>query len=326
MITPAEIAVRATGYWSAKALITAVEMGLFDAIQGGATRATLAGEMGTSERGALTLLDAMVTAGLVTERDGLLAVADGAGELLTTAASKSMAAALAYNNHLYNLWGELGSAVRAGQPIVPARAHLGQNAEETRAFVMGMHGRAVLTIAALAGLDLSDARRLLDLGSGPGTVGRYLAGRFAHLHVVLADLPGITVVARGLTAGQPAAGRVEHRELDYRSGSIPDMFDTVLWCGALHQHTPEETRSLLGRIAASGASRLITVDYLIDADDVTGAASEFAALFGLNMSLFSATAHMYRLGEYGALLKEAGWRVAGSTTAAGHYRIVEARR
>jgi SAM-dependent methyltransferase len=328
-VNPASIAARATAYWQSKALVTAVEVGLFDAVSAGANRESLPATLGLAPRGASTLLDAMLTAGLITETAGRLTLAPGADGLLTRTGEDSMAAALAYNGRLYSLWDNLGAAVKSGHPVVPPQAHLGQDPAQTRAFVMGMHARAGLTVAALARLDLSASRHLLDLASGPGTVGRHLATKFPQLSVTLADLPGVTTVARELSANHPARSRVNHVDLDYRTDSLPVAdcaIDTVLWCGALHQHNPDEVRSLLGRLhtLSSPPLRLITVDYLIDENIPTHPSSEFAALFGLNMSLFSSTSHMYRLGEYAELLSQTGWRPLAPVTAAGHYRIIEA--
>ncbi|MHB1157429.1 MAG: methyltransferase [Phycisphaerales bacterium] len=267
----------------------------------------------------------------------LYAIAPAFAELLVPGGAKDMLPALRFNLDLYPLWGRLSEAVKSGKPVVPPGAHLGDDAERTRRFVEGMHSRALaLGPMILAGVDVSDRKRLLDVGAGPGTFGRQLAAAHAGLHVTLLDLPGVIAVAKRLSAGHVAEGRIGYVEADYRGedwgtrGGEPGAaledslcpgledrdsfrgrsrlcgFDAVLYCGALHQESDASAGALMQKLhgVLERGGKLFVVDLMFEDDGVTPA---FAGLFALNMMLFNPRARVFTAGDVERLLRVAGF-------------------
>jgi cyclopropane fatty-acyl-phospholipid synthase-like methyltransferase len=172
-----------------------------------------------------------------------------------------------------------------------------------------MHSRGLALLPKVAqAIDLTQARQVLDVGSGAGTLSRLLAERYTDTRFTLLDLPAITDIARELTAAHPAAGRITHLAGDYFKAPLPGPVDTVIYCGALHQHDPAAARSLLSRLSAAlrPGGKLIVVDLLADP---TRSGPAFSLLFGLNMSLVSPSSHLHSTPEVEAYLRNAGLNV-----------------
>ncbi|MFA7236694.1 MAG: methyltransferase [Phycisphaeraceae bacterium] len=323
----------ASGYWGSAALGAAVQCGLFDALAPGnkhRSAAEIAATKGLDVRLTAALADAMTGLGLLSKTQAGYAIAPAFVELLVPGGARDMLPALRFNLDLYPLWGRLSEAVKSGKPVVPPGAHLGDDAERTKRFVEGMHSRALaLGPMILAGVDVSDRQRLLDVGAGPGTFGRQLAAKHEGLHVTLLDLPGVIAVAKRLSAGHVAEERIDYVEADYRGENwgLPRSedrdqrsrlcegddqrsrlcgFDAVLYCGALHQESDASAGALMQKLhgVLERGGKLFVVDLMFEDDGVKPA---FAGLFALNMMLFNPRARVFAAGEVERLLRDAGF-------------------
>ncbi len=321
----------ATGYWASAALAAAVALGLFDCVdeagEHGASADDIASSLNTGARHTAALLDVLTGLDLLAKVDRRYTLAPAMRPYLSRHGAMCMLDALRFNTDMYPLWGRLADCVREGEPVASAQAHLGEDAARTRRFVMGMHSRALPMADAVAGaIDLGGVTALLDLGAGPGTYGRAIAQRYPALTVTQFDLPPVVSIARELAKGHPAADRIRYVEGDYRADALPGGFDAVLYCGALHQESPQTAARLFDAIAAGleRGGRLIVIDMLLDDD---AARPAFSALFSLNMMLVSPIARVFTARQAEGLLSDAGFDVR-ATQAIEHtpYWIVEAQR
>lgn len=311
----------ATGYWASAALGAAVDLGLFDALADGpASAADVADRLETDPRYTAALLDALVGLDLLDRRvdSDRYAIAGDYRDLLTPGGDRCMLDALRFNLDLQPLWARLDDAVRSGEPLAPAGGHLGRDPAATRRFVMGMHSRALgladLIVPAIDvdgiepdDTDPADQRlRLLDVGAGPGTFSRRFAESHARWAVTQLDLSAVVAVARELTADSPAADRIGFVEADYRRGELSGAYDAVLYCGALHQESPESAAALFNKLhgVLRPGGRLFVIDLMTEPDH---AHPPFAALFGLNMMLISPDARVFSVDQAGDLVQAAGF-------------------
>jgi len=235
------------------------------------------------------------------KNNGVYAVAPAAKKFLSPRGEACMLGALRYNIDLYPIWGNLAETVRCGKPAVPPHAHLGDDPQRTRRFVMGMNSRALgLVPSLLPSLDIADNTTLLDVACGAGTFSRLLCERLPALRVTQFDLPPVLAIARELAQGNP---RIHFSAGDYRNDALPTGFDTVLYCGALHQETPESAAALFRKLRAS-AKRVIIVDLMTDASAMHPV---FARLFSINMMLTNIGGRVFTLDEVEAMLRDAGF-------------------
>lgn len=298
----------ATGYWASAALGAAVRAGLFEALgDGEATADEVAGRAGTAVNQTTALLDALAGLELLRKTGDRYAIAADYRELLLPSGRRCMLDALRLNLDMYPMWGRLGDCVKTGEPAVPGDAHLGGDPARTRRFVMGMHSRALAIEPMItAAVDVAGRARLLDVGSGPGTFSRAIAGANPALRVTLFDLPPVLDVARELTADHPAADRIAFSPGSYREGDLPGGHDAALYCGALHQETPDNAAAVMRRIhdALEPGGRLFVIDLMLEDDRATPA---FSALFSINMKLFNPAASVFTVTDAARLAADAGF-------------------
>lgn len=322
--TPESLSDLATGYWRSQALSAALDTGLFDLLPTTATEAATRG--GLDARLALALLEALTALGVVTRAGEVFSLEPSAAPYLTSAGPTSLAAALRFNASMYGLWGKLPDAVRTGKPVLPPGAHLGQDPARTRAFAMAMHSRGLALLPGVAdAIDLAGVSRLLDVGSGAGTLGHLLAAKHPGLRLTLLDLPAITDVARELTPAA-VASRITHLAGDYFKAPLPDGHDAVIHCGALHQHAPDAARTLVARLATAArpGGRVILIDLFADPNRQGPA---FQLLFALNMALVAPSSHTHSTSEAEGYLRDAGLTDVRTTdTPGGMYRVVAGTR
>ena len=297
-----------TGYWASAALNAAVQLNLFAQLTpAGAAADEIAQRAGTSPEMTRLLLDALVGTGILIRQGTLYRLEPSAQPFLDPTAPDNLLDALRFNGDLYPLWGQLGPCVQTGQPAQPPKTHLGGDPDRTRRFVKGMHsrGRAIAPILVPA-LDFPTRGRLLDVASGPGVFSLSFAARHPALQVTLFDLPPILDATRALITEPLAPHQVTFHPGDYHRDPLPADQNALLFCGALHQETPDSVRRLFPSFHAAlvPGGRLILADFLL-----TPSRSEplFSALFALNMRLLRPTAHVFDETELKSALTDAGF-------------------
>jgi len=303
----------ATGFWQSGVLAAAVELRVFDAMEGkGADAETISAKLGTSARHTAELLDALAGLGIVEKFSSdtgtsIYRTRPSAAQFLTTSGQYCILDALQFNADLYPLWAKLPDCVRNGKPAIPPGAHLGGDPARTRRFVRGMHSRALAMIpAVIPSLEMGNSTRLLDVASGPGTFSCALAEKYPDLQVTLFDLPPVLEVAKELVAGREVAPRISYHPGNYHSDEFPEGFDAVLFCGALHQEDPQSAADIFAKIfrALQPRGRVCVVDMMLRKD---GTEPAFSTLFSLNMMLTSPAGRVFTEDQARHLLAEAGF-------------------
>lgn len=315
----------ATGYWQSAALISAVELSIFDHLDIPRTSDDLASRCGVRPELLPTLLDALVGMQLLQKHQGLYQIAPGAKALLSRSSPVCMIDALRYNADLYRQWGRLSEVIRSGLPAVPQAQQLGQNDSITRRFVYGMESKARAFVPAIAPLiELNHSGVLLDVGSGPGTLSRALMERYPGIQVTLVDLPEILRIAREICSTSAVLDRIDFHPANYRTDSLPRPVDAVVYAGALHQETIVSARRLFRRFfeCLRPGGSVHVVDMMLDQDRTTPL---FSALFQITMVLMQPSARVFSQTEVIQMLQEAGFRlIRVSELESSPYRLVSA--
>ncbi len=306
---PGPIFQLATGYWSSALLLEACDLGVFGALASGPKTATeVAACLNTAPRATGMLLNACVGLGLLDRVGDALALSPTAQAFLVPGSPGYLGSALRWSRDQYEAWGRLREAVRSGGPVVRPEEHLGDDPDQTRAFVMGMHERAVGVARGVVGhLGLEGASRMLDVGGGPGTYSVLAAQTYPDLRCTVLDLPGVVAVAAELVSRSGVADRVGVIAGDARSGEYgADAYDAVLFSGVLHQMAPATiARMFAGAMEALQPGGTVVVsDMMLDE---TRTEPLFSALFSLQMLLTSAEGAVFSVSECVAWLGEAGF-------------------
>jgi ubiquinone/menaquinone biosynthesis C-methylase UbiE len=310
---PSSIMALATGYWNSATLLTANELNVFGALAASPLSAKeVAEQLQTGSRATAMLLDACVGLGLLEkneqEAEPIYANTPAAAAFLVPGHPGYLGGAIRWGADQYMAWSKLAQSVRDDAPAVPPADHLGDDPEQTRTFVLGMHNRALGVARGVVNfLDFSGANRLLDVGGGPGAYATLLAAKYPQLHAIVLDLPGIVAVAQELIAQSEVSARVQTLAGDATTGDYGEhAYDGVLFSGVLHQMSPSTIRSMFTGAARAlkPGGRIIVCDVMLEANKTQ---PTFAALFSLQMLLTSAEGAVFSSAECVSWLSETGF-------------------
>jgi acetylserotonin N-methyltransferase len=317
MSNPAIVLDLIDAFRRSKTMFTAAAMGVFDRTP--ATLADLAVELNANVDALERLLDGCVGLGLLVHEGDTYRNSEVSEEYLSRKSPKTMAGYVTYSDRvLYQLWGNLGDAVREGSHRWlqtfgvdgPIFNHFFRTPEARAEFLLGMHGLGMASSAqVVAAFDLGGYRKLVDLGGGTGHLAMAARGRYPGLHAAVFDLPEAIE-----TAKQFVDDRVELIPGDFFSGPLPAA-DLYALGRILHDWSEPKIRALLAKIHASlpAGGALLIAERLLNPDK-SGPVT--ALMQSLNM-LCCTEGKERTLAEYEALLTEAGFRhVEGVVTGA----------
>ncbi|HLY36453.1 MAG TPA: methyltransferase [Candidatus Binatia bacterium] len=292
-LSPSRIMDVGMGFWPAKTLLSAVELGVFTALGSAAmTGGELRAALGLHPRAVPDFLDALVALRFL-ERDG-----DGPGaryrnttetaRFLDQKSPGYVGGFLAMANaRLYRFWGDLGEALRTGKPQneikhtgKPMFAELYREPERLEQFMSAMAGISAPNFSAFAeSFDFSRYATLCDVGGATGQLSILVARRHPHVRCISADLPVVTPIAERHIAAAGLSDRIAARSIDFFSEPLPPA-DVVTMGMILHDWNLEKKMHLIKAAydAVRPGGAFVVVENLID-----DARRENA--FGLMMSL-----------------------------------------
>jgi len=291
--SPSRIMNVGMGFWPAKALLSAVELGVFTELgEDGMTGDQLQSALGLSPRANPDFFDTLVALHFL-ERDG-----DGAASLYKN--SRETGTFLDKNSdsyvggflemanaRLYGYWGDLTEALKTGKPQNELKhtgksmfAEVYRDPDRLEQFINAMTGISAPNFQAFAEkFDFSRYDSLCDVGGASGLLGMTVAARHPHLHCISADLPAVTTIATRNIEAAGLADRVTAQAIDFFEESLPQA-DIITMGMILHDWNLDKKMQLIHAAfdALPEGGAFVVVENIID-----DARRENA--FGLMMSL-----------------------------------------
>jgi len=339
----ARIDAMASAFQEAQVVMTAVRLGLFEALEPsaeGLTAPALAERLGADGRGVRILCDALAALGIlerVTDAGGVRYLnAPPAREALLPDAPRSKVAMLRHRARLYERWAKLYDAVVTGAPV-PEDAIDPRLASGERAFARAMadvaRDSAVRTAEALARAGALDGvRNILDLGGGPGHYAIELARHADGARATVLDRPETLAVARESIAAAGLADRVTTRAGDAYDGDLgSDLegggapYDLIFTSNMVHIYPAAANRRLVedaARALAPGG-RLAIKDFLLEPDRLHPPG---ASLFAVNMLVSTEGGDCYTVDEVADWFRAAGLEPEATVEVTAKSRIATARK
>jgi cyclopropane fatty-acyl-phospholipid synthase-like methyltransferase len=216
-----------------------------------------------------------------------------------------MASIYRHHDRLSRRWIRLEETLRTGEPV-PREAG-GREPREHRDYICGMENISRSSSRdAAAAIDFSAARRLLDVGGGPGTASLVFAAANPGLRCVVFDLPETTAIAREQIAASGLADRVTAVDGDFHTDGFGAGFDVVYVSNIIHMLASDDTAMIARKAHAAlvPGGRLMFKDFFLDD---TRTAPAHAARFSVNMLVGTAGGKSYTLSEAQAIMAAAGF-------------------
>ncbi|SAL79634.1 methyltransferase [Caballeronia arvi] len=304
-------------FWASKAMLSAVELGVFTALSNGPRQADdLAKALGLHPRGALDFLDTLVALDLLTRDNGLYANASDADFFLDRNKPSYVGGLLEMANaRLYPFWGSLTEALRTGLPQNEAKH--GGNLFETlysdparlRGFLHAMSGVSMGAAKAIARqFPWSEYSTFIDIGAAQGALPVQVALAHPHLTGGGFDLPVVGPVFDDYVAANGLQDRLRFYPGDFFKDACPSA-DVLVMGHILHDWNLEQKRALLAKCHAALPSGgcLIVYDAIIDDERRQNA---FGLLMSLNMLIETPGGFDYTGAQCCAWMREAGFATA----------------
>ena len=313
--TPDKIIQVGLGFWSAKTLLSAIELGLFTELaRKPGDLADLRTRLGLHARSAHDFLDALVAMGFLEREQGIYRNAPATDRFLDRGKPSYVGGLLEMaNRRLYAFWNDLTEALRSGKAQNEVK-HGGDpfdvlyaDPERLAAFLRAMSGLSRGANIAIAGrFPWAKYRSFVDVGTAQGDLAVQVAKANAHLSGIGFDLDRVGPIFTSYVAEHGLANRVRFVSGDFFRDDIPKA-DVVLMGHVLHDWGLEEKRQLIRKahdaLPAGGA--LIVYEAIIDDDRRQ---NTFGLLLSLNMLIETPAGFDYTGADCRAWMKAAGFR------------------
>jgi len=315
-VTPEAIMQLGMAFWGSKALLSAIELGVFSELaDGGALDGdALRDRLGLHPRSATDFFDALVALGMLERADGQYSNTPDTDLFLDRAKPSYVGGMLEMANaRLYGFWGSLTEGLRTGEPQNEARdgedffATLYSDQDRLAQFARAMSAISVGSGMALAAkFQWRDHSSVIDIGCAEGAVPVQIA--LAHDHITGGgfDLPPLEPIFEANVAAAGLDERLSFTAGDFFEDALPTA-DVLVMGHILHDWGMDEKRVLLQKAhdALPDGGALIVYEAIIDDDRRENA---FGLLMSLNMLIETPGGFDYTGADCQGWMREAGFR------------------
>lgn len=282
-----------------------------------------------SERGARMLLDALVSLEFATKQDGRYGLTPESAAFLVPGKPSFQGGMFKHiSKHLLPGWLHLAESVRTGKPEKSVNQE-GTGAEFFEEFVEDLFPRNYPAAQALADhLDAAQATepyKVLDIAAGSGVWSLPFAQKSPHAEVTIVDWPGVTPVAKRVTARFGVADRYRYVEGDLAEVDFGSGYRVATLGHILHSEGEVRSRALIRKVFdALAPGGTIAIAEMIPNEERTGPPA--ATIFALNMLIHTDEGDTFTFNEMSGWLREAGFEEAYPLEVPGPFPLVLSRK
>jgi hypothetical protein len=316
-VTPDAIMQLGLGFWGSKALLTAVELGVFSLL---ATAGPLEGDalreqLGLHPRSWADFFDALVALGMLQRADGRYANTPATEVFLDRAKPSYLGGILEMANaRLYPFWGSLTEALRTGSPQNEAKGGgddpfvaIYADPAGLAQFAASMTGlSAGVAMALAAKFPWADHSSVIDIGCAEGAVPVQVALAHEHLRGGGFDLAPLRPIFDNYVARAGLADRLSFTAGDFFTDALPTA-DVLVLGHILHDWDLDKKKLVLQKAYAAlpEGGALIVYDAIIDDDRRSNA---FGLLMSINMLIETPGGFDYTGAQCRTWMSEAGFK------------------
>ena len=316
-VSPDGILQLGLGFWGSKALLSAVELGVFTELASGPK--DLAGPtagLGLHPRSARDFFDALVALRIIDRQGGMYVNSAEADRYLDRGKPTYLGGLLEMcNARLYGFWGHLTDALRTGQPQNEIRqgedlfGALYADPKRLEAFLKAMSGISIATAGVMAAaFPWQEFRSFVDVGCAQGGCSTVIAAAHPHLSGIGFDLPPVRPIFEAYAAERGLADRLRFQAGDFFADPLPSA-DVVIMGHILHDWDLPKKQMLLAKAceALPPGGAVIVYEALIDDDRRDNA---FGLLMSLNMLIETQGGFDFTGADCIGWMRQAGFREA----------------
>jgi hypothetical protein len=317
--TPDHIMQVGLGFWASKALLSAVEMGVFTELSHGPREFTeLVARLGLHPRSARDFLDALVALGFLHRTENRYYNAPDTELFLDRNKPSYIGGILEMaGGRLYGFWNHLTEALHTGQPQNEAKhdssaspfTALYADPARLKNFLAAMSGISHGANLAIAQkVPWTKYKTYADVGTAQGDLAVQIALANPHLRGLGVDLAEVGPVFEEYAKANGVDDRLRFQPGDFFVDALPNV-DVLTMGHILHDWNLADKKMLIGKAfdAINPGGALVVYDALIDDDRSQNA---FGLLMSLNMLIETPGGFDYTGANCIGWMKEAGFREA----------------
>jgi len=314
-MTPDAIMQLGLGFWGSKALLSAVELGLFTELATGPkTAEEIQARLGLHPRGTRDFLDTLVALGMLRRDVGKYDNTPETGLFLDRNKPSYVGGMLEMSSRrLFGYWAHLTEALRTGESQNESKhggglfENLYRDPVQLEQFLSAMTGISLGSAHAIAQkFPWSQHTSFVDIGTAQGGLPAAIAQAHPHLKGAGADLPVVQPIFEKYIASFGLESRVKFAKLDFFQEPFPQA-DVVLMGHILHDWDLPTKKMLLTKAyeALPAGGSVVVFEALIDDERRTNA---LGLLMSLNMLIETPGGFDYTGADCTAWMHEVGFQ------------------
>jgi hypothetical protein len=312
------------GFMASKALLSAVEIGLFTELaRGPLTAATLGERLGIHPRAQLDFLDTLVALHMLNRENGIYSNTPDTDAFLDRAKPAYIGGLLEmFGARLFGHWAHFTDGLRTGEPQNESRqgvnifAALYSDPVRLRQFLGAMSGLSSMGARVLAQkFPWANYKTYADVGCAQGAAPVQIALAHPHLHGIGFDLPPVQTIFEEYVSAHGVQDRLRFHAGSFFTDPLPSA--EVIVMGHVLHNWDLATKKILIRKAYDAlppGGAFIAYETLID-DDRSHNVAGF--LISLNMLVETPGGFDYTGADCQGWMKEAGFRETRTEPLAG---------
>ena len=291
-------------YWECRVLLSAAELDLFARLKDEPrTAAELAQSMHVTSRGLTILLDAVTAMGLLAKRDGQYSCPPDIAMLLAGSDPGSVLPMVLHSAFQWKKWTDLTEIVRG--TANPARHP--RSSASLKAFIEAMDVVSTpRAVAAVQAVQPGSAKRMIDVGGGPGTYTGAFLRACPEMTATLFDQPDVIEIARERLTAAGLLDRVTLVGGNFEVDDLPTGHDFAWVSAIIHQNSRAENVELYKKVhhSLNPGGRIVVRDHVMENERTHPRAG---AVFAINMLVSTEGGDCYTYDEIRDDLAAAGF-------------------
>lgn len=298
------------GFWKSSILFSGINLKIFSFLEGKSKSLDqIAEALRIDQRGGEILLNALAALKLIQKNKGKYSNNEISSRYLVESSPHYKGDIFLHSLGMWQAWGELGRCAKTGKPAQSYEERfLYRDRERVKNFILGMDQIAG-DLAELLSRDESvmKAKKMLDIGGGPGTYCQAFVRKNPNLQATIFDLPLTLEVTKELIKKRGMEDRIFIKEGDILQANPGSGYDLVLISQLLHSFSPEENRTIIKKAyhALVDSGTVVISEFALN-EDKTDPVD--AALFSVNMLVNTDAGRAYKASEIISWMHEAGFK------------------